>query len=183
MAPILQVRLLGTFELRYGDEAVTSVDSARVQSLLAYLLLNGSAPQLRQHVASLFWPDSTEAQARGNLRKVLLLLRRALPDADDSLHVTAKTLQWRADAPVELDVDRFEQDLTAYVRHLDPKLTVDYNYHGNPPFAWEVGQRPVQHADNGDFVTGETGTWAFGALSVSLNAAFYRAATPGRERT
>jgi hypothetical protein len=74
--------------------------------------------------------------------------------------------------------DRFEQDLTAYVRDLNPQLTVDYNYHGNPPFAWEVGQRPVQHADNSDFVTGETGTWAFGALSVSLNAAFYRAATP-----
>ena len=75
--------------------------------------------------------------------------------------------------------DRFEQDLTAYVHNLNPKLTVDYNYHGNPPFAWEVGQRPVQHADNSDFVTGETGTWAFGALSVSLNAEFYRAATPG----
>jgi hypothetical protein len=75
--------------------------------------------------------------------------------------------------------DRFEQELTAYVRQLNPKLTIDYNYHGNPPFAWEVGQRPVQHADNGDFVTGETGTWAFGALSVGLNAEFYRAATPG----
>ena len=75
--------------------------------------------------------------------------------------------------------DRFEKDLTAYVRQLSPKLTVDYNYHGNPPFAWEVGQRPVQHADNSDFVTGETGTWAFGALAVGLNAEFYRAATPG----
>jgi len=75
--------------------------------------------------------------------------------------------------------DRFEKDLTAFVRQLNPRLTVDYNYHGNPPFAWEVGQRPVQHADNSDFVTGETGTWAFGALAVGLNAEFYRAATPG----
>ena len=75
--------------------------------------------------------------------------------------------------------DRFEKRLTAYVRSLNPKLTIDYNYHGNPPFAWEVGQRPVQHADNSDFVTGETGTWAFGALAVGLNAEFYRAATPG----
>jgi hypothetical protein len=75
--------------------------------------------------------------------------------------------------------DRFEKELTAYINKLNPRLTADYNYHGNPPFAWEVGQRPVQHADNGDFVTGETGTWAFGALAVSLNAQFYRAATPG----
>ena len=56
---------------------------------------------------------------------------------------------------------------------------MDFNYHGNPPFSWEVGQRPVQHAGNGDFVTGETGIWGFSALGVGLNAEFYRAATPG----
>ena len=33
----------------------------------------------------------------------------------------------------------------------------------NPPFSFEVGQRPVQHADNADFVTGETGVWGFSA--------------------
>ncbi len=48
------------------------------------------------------------------------------------------------------------------------------------PFSWEVGQRPVQHAAQGDFVTGETGIWGFSALTVGLNAEFYKAATPGR---
>ncbi len=62
---------------------------------------------------------------------------------------------------------------------LNPQATVDFNYHGNPPFSFEVGQRPVQHAGNGDFVTGETGVWGFSALGVGLNAEFYRAATPG----
>jgi len=37
----------------------------------------------------------------------------------------------------------------------------------------------VQHADNADFVTGETGVWGFSALTVGLNVGFYRAATPG----
>lgn len=74
--------------------------------------------------------------------------------------------------------DRFMRELRAFVRELDPSLTVDFNYHGNPPFSWEVGQRPVQHADATDFVTGETGMWAFGALPVGLNAEFYRAAKP-----
>ena len=59
------------------------------------------------------------------------------------------------------------------------EATVDFNYHGNPPFSFEVGQRPVQHAGNADFVTGETGVWGFSALGVGLNAEFYRAATPG----
>jgi hypothetical protein len=75
--------------------------------------------------------------------------------------------------------ERFEQELTAYIKSLNPQATVDYNYHGSPPFSFEVGQRPVQHAGNGDFVTGETGVWGFSALGVGLNAEFYRAATPG----
>ena len=57
---------------------------------------------------------------------------------------------------------------------------MDFNYHGSPPFSFEVGQRPVEHATNGDFLTGETGVWGFSALGVGLNAEFYRAATPGK---
>jgi hypothetical protein len=76
--------------------------------------------------------------------------------------------------------DRFEKRLTEYVRSIHSKATVDFNYHGNPPFSWEIGQTPVRHANNGDFVTGEAGLWAFGALTASFNAAWYRAATPGK---
>ncbi|HLJ55769.1 MAG TPA: hypothetical protein VKT77_12090 [Chthonomonadaceae bacterium] len=74
----------------------------------------------------------------------------------------------------------FEIALRAYIRSVNPRATVDFNYHGNPPFSWEVGQRPVQHAGNADFVTGETGQWGFSALGVGMNAEFYRASTPGR---
>ncbi len=74
---------------------------------------------------------------------------------------------------------RFERALYDHIKKLNPQATVDFNYHGNPPFSWEVGQRPVQHAGNADFVTGETGVWGFSALTVGLNAEFYRAATPG----
>jgi len=76
--------------------------------------------------------------------------------------------------------ERFEKALTSHIKSIRPNATVDFNYHGNPPFSFELGQRPVQHAGNGDFVTGETGVWGFSALTVGLNAAFYRAATPGR---
>lgn len=76
--------------------------------------------------------------------------------------------------------ERFEKALAAHIKAVNPDATVDFNYHGNPPFSFEVGQRPVQHARNGDFVTGETGVWGFSALGVGLNAEFYRAATPGK---
>ena len=74
---------------------------------------------------------------------------------------------------------QFEQALRDHIHSVAPQASVDFNYHGNPPFSWEVGQRPVEHAGNGDFVTGETGVWGFSALGVGLNAEFYRAATPG----
>lgn len=76
--------------------------------------------------------------------------------------------------------EEFERELTRHIRKIHPGASVDYNYHGNPPFSWEVGQRPVQHAGNGDFVTGETGVWGFSALTVGLNAEFYRASAPGQ---
>lgn len=74
--------------------------------------------------------------------------------------------------------ERFEQALNRHIKSINPRATVDYNYHGNPPFSFEVGQRPVQHAGNGDFITGETGVWGFSALTVGLNAQLYRAAVP-----
>lgn len=76
---IFQIRLLGEFSLIYNDKKVTSLNSTRLRSPLAYLVLHRDVPQQRQHLAFLFWPDATEAQARNNLRQLLHLLRQAIP--------------------------------------------------------------------------------------------------------
>jgi DNA-binding SARP family transcriptional activator len=55
------------------------------------------------------WPDSTEEQARTNLRGALLHLRQALPNADRFLQSEGQMLQWRSDAPFLLDVAEFER--------------------------------------------------------------------------
>jgi DNA-binding SARP family transcriptional activator len=107
----LHIHLLGDFRLAHGDEAVTKVNTPRLQSLLAYLVLHRDAPQSRRHMAFLLWLDSTEAQALTNLRNLLHLLRHALPDADRFLQVDAQTLQWRPDGPFALDVTEFESAL------------------------------------------------------------------------
>lgn len=113
MSPILQIRLLGDFSLRYGDELVAGINTPRLQSLFAYLVLHRGTAQLRQHLAFLFWPDSSEAQARNNLRQLLHELRHALPAADRLLLVDSRTVGWRPDAPFQLDVAEFERALEA----------------------------------------------------------------------
>jgi len=106
---ILRVRLLGPVDLQLDNQPLPPLDSARAESLLAYLLLHRDAPQPRQRLAFLLWPGSSEGQAQTNLRKVLHTLRRALPDADRLIEIGPRTLRWRPDAPLWLDVERFER--------------------------------------------------------------------------
>jgi DNA-binding SARP family transcriptional activator len=109
--PTLDVRLLGSFRATYDGELVETLGSPRLQSLLAYLLLHRDTLPSRQHVAFLFWPDSTEAQARTNLRKALYDLRRVLPDADAFVVADGQTIAWVSDASYTLDVATFEAAL------------------------------------------------------------------------
>src|ERR687888_2818356 len=111
MGTELGVRLLGELDLRLGGAALPALESGRAESLLAYLLLHRDAPQPRQRLAFLLWPDSTEGQARTNLRHVLHNPRRALPEPDRFLEVTQRTLRWRAEASFWLDVAAFEGSL------------------------------------------------------------------------
>ncbi len=108
---ILKITLLGGFQLTHGDQLVTAVDTPRLQSLLAYLVLKRGTSQSRHRVAFLFWPDSPEDQALTNLRNLLYRLRHGLPEADRFLRVDRNTLEWREAAPFELDVAEFEAAL------------------------------------------------------------------------
>jgi len=116
----LRIRLLGDFSLDFDDAPVSTINTPRLQSLLAYLLLHREAPQPRHHVAYTLWPDSTDAQARSNLRTLFYRLRDALPNADRFLQADAHTLQWRAEGPFTLDVAEFE----GYAHPADSPLPV-----------------------------------------------------------
>jgi DNA-binding SARP family transcriptional activator len=50
---ILHARLLGPVDLRVVGQRLAPLDSARAESLLAYLLLHRDAPQPRQRLAFL----------------------------------------------------------------------------------------------------------------------------------
>jgi DNA-binding SARP family transcriptional activator len=111
VADSLRVHLLGSFRLLHRAEVVKGFDQARLQELLAYLLLHRSSPVPRQQLAFLFWPDSTEEQARTNFRTLWHRLRRALPDADRFLSTDELTVQWHSDEACWSDVAAFEAGL------------------------------------------------------------------------
>ena len=112
MLPVLQIRLLGSFQLRLADQVIDTVNAPRLQSLLAYLLLHPQAPISRQQLASVFWPNTSEAQARTNLRNLLYALRVAFPSIQNYLNTQGPTLEWHPDATLDLDVEAFERCLT-----------------------------------------------------------------------
>jgi predicted ATPase/DNA-binding SARP family transcriptional activator len=105
----LRLRLLGGFALLAGDRALAT--TPRLQALLAYLVLRRAAAQPRQRLAFALWPDSTEAQARTNLRNLLHLLRRTLPEVERCIELEAPAAQWRIDAPCDVDLIAFEDAL------------------------------------------------------------------------
>jgi len=109
MSATLRINLLGGFRLYCDDTLVTSHNTPRLQSLVAYLVLHRDAPQPRQHLAFLLWPDSTETQARTNLRHLIHELRQAVPCAADFLHTDTGTIHWRLDSSCTLDVAEFER--------------------------------------------------------------------------
>ena len=109
MSATLSIRLLGSLDLRLDNVPLPERASARAESLLAYLILNRQTAQPRQHLAFRLWPDSTEPQARTNLRHVVHDLRRTLPEADRFLDVQSRTIQWRPGAPFWLDVAAFDE--------------------------------------------------------------------------
>lgn len=117
--PSLEAHLLGGFQLVYAGQPVTGIAQPRQQALLAYLMLHDHAPQPRRHLSFLFWPDSTEAQARTNLRYVLHQLRHAFPPLAYYLHDDDGALHWRPTAPFRLDVTEFAQLAAANPGSLD----------------------------------------------------------------
>jgi DNA-binding SARP family transcriptional activator len=109
---ILSIHLLGDFSLTIDDVPVATMNVHRLQSLLAYLLLHRDAPQDRSRLAFLLWPDSSEAQAHTNLRKLLHQLRQSFPNVDAFLCADKHMLQWLPEhAAWTLDLQQMEEAL------------------------------------------------------------------------
>lgn len=110
---MLRLTLFSHFRATLDNEPL-SFPTQSVSALVAYLILEQRTPQPRAHVATLLWPDSTEAQGRRNLRQTLLRLRQTVPDTavgDPFILTIHDTLQWNPVYPAEIDVHQFERQM------------------------------------------------------------------------
>jgi len=108
---MLHVSVLGEQAIT-DDEAGVRAHSSHAVALLAFLAAHAGAPQPRQRIAGMFWPDSTDAQALTNLRRELHYLRQVLGD-ERSLVVAPRDLCWRDSQTCRVDLRVFEGERQA----------------------------------------------------------------------
>jgi DNA-binding SARP family transcriptional activator/predicted ATPase len=104
----IQIRLFGNLHISVAGSPVTAVNTNRLHSLIAWLILQGDVPQPRERLASLLWPESNGAQARTNLRQLLHHLKRALPAECVSLRADHFAVHWQQDDSCSIDVVQFQ---------------------------------------------------------------------------
>ncbi len=109
---MLEIRLLGQFDVRSNGGTPLVIPSRLHQSLLAYLLVTRTTAHRRETVAGLFWPEASEADARRNLRQGLWRLRKALdacsPPASDLVVSDDLTVGIDPHTAYSLDLARLE---------------------------------------------------------------------------
>ena len=108
---MFHIRLLGE-QVISDDAGTVRTRSSRSVALVAHLVVHAHAPQTRQRIASLFWPDSVDEQALTNLRRELHHLRGVLGD-EPSLVVTPRDLCWQDTPTCRVDVRVLEGERDA----------------------------------------------------------------------
>ncbi len=101
---MLEIRLLGTFEVKQGKNAI-AISSRPAQSLFAFLILSVGTAHRREKLAGMLWPDSLEETARDNLRHALWRIRKALPTKPKIEYLLADDLTITFNASAEYWLD------------------------------------------------------------------------------
>ena len=101
----LRLRFLGGFSSVPPAERLSS--SARLQALLAYLVIQHPRPAPRSAIAAAFFPEATDEQSRTYVRKLLAQLREASPALAAALTLDEASLAWRAGQAPQSDLADF----------------------------------------------------------------------------
>ena len=103
-----RLRLLGGVELKTSSGSAVPIPRKKAQALLAYLACHPGQAQPREKLATLFWPEMADQQARANLRKALFVLRSHLSAVRPGLRIEEEA--------VALEVTTLDVDVLAFQR-------------------------------------------------------------------
>ena len=104
----MRISVFGNLRINIAGHPLMAINTNRLQSLFAYLVLHSDVPQPRERLAFMLWPGSSESQARTNLRQLLHHLKRALPAESNSLVADHFVVQWCPDAACSVDALEFQ---------------------------------------------------------------------------
>ncbi|MGE5124630.1 MAG: AfsR/SARP family transcriptional regulator, partial [Acidobacteriaceae bacterium] len=117
----LAIDVLGTLRISVDDRPITTMESAKVRALLAYLAVEADRPHRRETLVGLLWPEYPEDSARHSLRQALFSLRSTLGDQAAKppyLLVARETIQFNRESDYSLDLDRFNLLFSSYENEL-----------------------------------------------------------------
>ncbi len=150
MKKVLNVSLLGPYQIKIDDQALDSLVSSKALGILFYLMLN-KRPFPRQTIASLFWGDMPDEDARRNLRGVVMKLRQNLAPY---LLIENQTIGFNFDSAHSSDVARFDEfvtdgsidALTKAVQLVRGDFLAEFHLRDVPEFEyWQERERRKRH--------------------------------------
>ncbi len=119
--------LFSHFSLTRDDGTPVTFATEKTRALFCYLALEADRPQRREALATLFWPDYGDDDARRNLRQTLYRLKQTVDAAapglaEQVLEVGRDTVTLRRSDALRVDVHRFSALLDETQRHVHPAL-------------------------------------------------------------
>lgn len=106
----VEIRLLGQAHFAVNGKPFPFSAPPKTLPLLVYLITHRAAPCSRETLAYSLWPDTSEDEARTNLRRHIHRLSKALPDIGVAWIITeGVNVQWNANAPCDADVSTYEK--------------------------------------------------------------------------
>jgi len=157
----LAIQLLGSPRVAF-DDCTVKIETRKGTALLAYLAVTGEIHQ-RDALATMLWPESDSARARGALRRSLAALRKTPVRA--CLNADRDTIAIRKIEGYHLDVEAFQRRLERCKTHghgetevcsacLTPLIEAVTIYRNDFMIGFSLGNCPV--FDDWQFFTAES---------------------------
>jgi DNA-binding SARP family transcriptional activator len=113
----LRIKVFGGIQVQLGGETI-EFSRHKAAALLVFLAVTGER-QSREALATLFWPENTQARAYANLRQAIWEIRRYL--GENWLEVTRESLQMIPRDDLWVDIVEFHDLISKVKRHVHPR--------------------------------------------------------------